>query len=267
MTGEFSSDWLTLREPADAAARAADLIAALGLPGGRELVVRDLGCGTGSMGRWLAPRLPGPQRWVLQDRDPALLAHAAAHLPAAAADGSPVAVETAEGDVTSLTAAELAGTSLVTCSALLDLFTADEVAALAEACVAAGTPVLFTLSVTGEVTLDPADPLDGEVAAAFNAHQRRTDGGRQLLGPEAVGAAAEAFAKAGATVSVRPSPWRLGPEQSALAAEWLRGWVAAAAEQRPDLDLEAYLAARLGAAEAGLLQVTVGHQDLLAQKV
>jgi trans-aconitate methyltransferase len=266
MTGEFSSTWLTLREPADAAARDRDLIDALRLPAGGELVIRDLGCGTGSMGRWLAPLLPGPQRWVLQDRDPALLAHAAAHLPAAAADGTAVTVQTAEGDVTDLTVADLADTSLVTCSALLDLFTTDEVTALAEVCVASDTPVLFTLSVVGDVTLEPADPLDTEVAEAFNAHQRRSVGGRRLLGPEAVGAAAEAFARAGVSVSVRPSPWQLGPEHAALAAEWLRGWVAAAAEQRPDLGLDDYLAARTAAAEAGRLRVTVAHQDLLAQK-
>jgi hypothetical protein len=65
---------------------------------------------------------------------------------------------------------------------------------------------------------------------------------------------------------VRPSPWRLGPEQSALAAQWLRGWVGAAAEQRPDLDFDDYLRTRLEAAEGGRLRVEVGHQDLLAQK-
>ncbi|MFI5493907.1 class I SAM-dependent methyltransferase [Actinoplanes sp. NPDC051859] len=265
MTGEFSTGWLSLREPADAAARATDLIDQLSIGG--DLVIRDLGCGTGSMARWLAPRLPGPQRWILQDRDPALLAYAAAHVPEAAADGSAVTVETVEADVTALTAADLKGVSLVTCSALLDLFTAEEVRALAEVCVEAGTPALFTLSVVGEVQLDPPHPLDAEVAAAFNEHQRREHGGRWLLGGESVGAAAEAFATAGATVTTRPSPWQLGPEQGALAAEWLRGWVAAAAEQRPDLALDDYLAARTAAAEAGELQVTVGHQDLLAQKV
>ena len=264
MTGEFSTDWLTLREPADAAARATDLIDLVRFDA--DLVIRDLGCGTGSLARWLAPRLPGPQRWILQDRDPALLAYAAVHPPAAAADGSPVTVETVEGDVAALTAADLRGVSLVTCSALLDLFTADEVAALADVCVESGTPALFTLSVVGEVTIDPPHPLDAEVAAAFNEHQRRETGGRWLLGPEAVGAAAEAFAKAGAAVTTRPSPWRLGPEQSALTAQWLRGWVAAAAEQRPDLRTGEYLAARLAAAAAGTLRVTVGHQDLLAQK-
>ena len=265
MTGEFSTEWLSLREPADAAARAGDLVGLL-RPAGGEIVVRDLGCGTGSMGRWLAPRLPGPQRWVLQDRDPALLAYAARHLPAAAADGSPVVVETAEGDVTDLKPGDLAGVSLVTCSALLDLFTPDEVTALAEVCAAAGTPALFTLSVTGEVTFDPPHPLDAEVTAAFNEHQRRETGGRHLLGPEAVGAAAQAFASAGVTVTTRPSPWRLGAQESALTVQWLRGWVAAAAEQRPELRLDDYLAARLAAAEAGELRVTVGHQDLLARK-
>src|SRR5207249_1472200 len=60
-----SAAWLGLREPADAAARAAELVE----PVRRRLavtpraVVHDLGSGTGSMGRWLAPRLPGPQRW------------------------------------------------------------------------------------------------------------------------------------------------------------------------------------------------------------
>ncbi len=48
-------------------------------------------------------------------------------MPAAAADGSPVTVQTREADITRLTAADLAGASLVTASALLDLLTVDEV--------------------------------------------------------------------------------------------------------------------------------------------
>jgi hypothetical protein len=252
MTGEFSSTWLTLREPADAAARATALIgrAALTPP----LVIRDLGCGTGSLGRWLAPRLPGPQHWILQDRDPALLDHAATHLP----DG--VTVETQLGDVTTLTGDDLKSTSLITCSALLDLLTAGEVGALAAACAVHGTPVLFTLSVLGEVSFDPAHELDAEIAAAFNAHQRRTVGGRRLLGPDAAGATAAAFTAAGANVTVAPSPWRLGPD-SPLAAEWLRGWLEAAGEQRPDLPLDDYRAMRAKTPYA----VTVGHADLVAR--
>lgn len=266
MTGEFSADWLRLREPADAGARVTDLVD-LVRPDldRRPIVIRDLGCGTGSLGRWLAPRLPGPQHWVLVDRDPALLDRAAATLPRYAADGAPVTVEARLGDVTALDAADLAGTSLVTCSALLDLLTAGEVEGIAEALAASATPALFTLSVAAAVRFDPPDPLDAIVAAAFDDHQRRTVAGRHLLGPDAPAVAARALEARGARVTVRPSPWRLGPDRADLAAAWLRGWTSAAVEQRPDLVLEAYVEDRLAALAAGTVTVTVGHQDLLAR--
>lgn len=173
-------------------------------------------------------------------------------------------VETRVEDVTHLRASDLAGTSLVVASALLDLLTAGEVDRLAEACVGAGCPALLTLSVTGRVELTPGDPLDAEIAAAFDAHQRRTERGRRLLGPDAVAATTSAFQALGARVRSRPSPWRLGPERSTLVAEWLRGWVGAAGEQRPDLPVGGYLRRRLAACAAGDLRVVVQHSDLLA---
>ncbi|MEQ4305064.1 class I SAM-dependent methyltransferase [Plantactinospora sp. B6F1] len=264
----YSLAWLGLREPADARARAAELVEPLRnlLPDANPVVIRDLGCGSGSMGRWLAGQLPGPQHWMLYDREPGLLDHARDHLPRTAADGSPVSVRTRECDLTRLTADDLAGASLVTASALLDLLTLAEVERLVTACVDAGSPALLTLSVLGEVEFSPADPLDAEIAAAFNAHQRRGTGAQQLLGPDAVQATAEAFRRCGAEVRVRPSPWRLGPAEADLTARWLRGWVAAAVEQRPELAVPAagYLERRLAAATAGRLRVVVGHADLLA---
>lgn len=262
-------DWLALREPADAAARASALVEQLVAtflgtrPPEEPLVVRDLGCGTGSVARWLAGRLPAPassQHWVLHDRDPVLLRRAAASLPAG------VTAETCPGDLTDVDAGQLAGTALVTCSALLDLLTAQEVEDVAEAVTTAGCPALLTLSVTGSVAITPADPLDGAFAAAFDAHQRRTEDGRQLLGPDAVGVAAEAFRRRGATVTIAPSAWRLGPAEAELAEEWLRGWIEAACVRRPALRAagDDYLRRRLAAAAAGELRVVVGHEDLLA---
>lgn len=253
----FAPEWLALREKADSDARAAELLdLLLKIHVNRHpLLIRDLGCGTGSMGRWLTGRLDGPQHWVLHDLDPRLL-----ELASASMTGAGATVETRQGDLTALTADDLAGTSLVTASALLDLFTADEVAGLAAAC--AGVPVLFTLSVAGKVEFDPAEPLDAEFEAAFNAHQRRVVDGRRLLGPDAAEVAVEAFESLGAEVATRPSPWRLGPDQAALAAEWLRGWVGAAVEQEPGLAAEApaYLRRKL---ESGP-RVVVHHTDLLA---
>ncbi|MFF0161990.1 class I SAM-dependent methyltransferase [Streptomyces sp. NPDC005263] len=263
----YAPEWLELREGADALGRSNDLLDPLrirlaNLPGKAGLVIHDLGCGTGSMGRWLAPRLDGAQHWILHDRDPYLLHFAAVASPRSAADGSRVTVETRRGDVARLTTDVLAGASLVTASALLDVLTREEIDALAAACTGAGCPALLTLSVAGRVDLTPSDPLDAEIAEAFNAHQRR-DG---LLGPDAINAACEAFSERGATVRLHPSPWRLGPSESALTAQWLRGWVGAAVEERPELAprAERYLRERLAACEAGELRVVVHHSDLLA---
>lgn len=247
-------EWLELRESADADARATALLPPLRahLANTGRLVIHDLGCGTGAMARWSSGRLPGPQHWVMHDRDPVLLAHATA--------GPGVAMTTERGD---LAGVRLTGASLVTASALLDLLTADEVAGLAAAC--AGSPALLTLSVTGRVELTPADPLDAAIEAAFNAHQRRVTDGRRLLGPDAPAVAAAAFERHGMTVRQHPSPWRLGPDQAALMAEWLTGRVAAASEQQ-DLGVraQAYLRRRLAANAAGELRAVVHHRDLLA---
>ena len=262
-----SPGWLDLREGADAAARSRELVGHLctRLPADGGLVVHDLACGSGAMGRWLAPLLPGPQRWVLHDRDADLLALAAADVPGSAVDGAAVAVETRLSDVTQLGRDDLVGATLITASALLDLLTRDELAALIHACAGAGCPVLFTLSVTGRVQLAPADQLDSRVAAAFDAHQRRMTPRGRLLGPNAAEAAVEEFRRLGAEVIARPSAWRLGAAESGLVVEWLTGWVGAACQQEPGLaaDADLYRRRRLREAEAGRLAVTVGHADLL----
>ena len=125
------------------------------------------------MARWLAPQLPGPQHWVMYDRDADLLARAAVDVPPLTADGSPVTVETRQRDITRLGQRDLAGASLITASALLDMLTAAEVERIARSCVEAGCVVLLTISVIGDVSLTPSDPLDDAIASAFNEHQRR----------------------------------------------------------------------------------------------
>ncbi|MFB9324030.1 methyltransferase domain-containing protein, partial [Cryptosporangium minutisporangium] len=231
----YAPTWLELREPADADARATDLLGPLrrylATRASAPFLIRDLGCGTGSMQRWLAPLLPGPQRWILQDHDADLLDYAVTHAATTAADGSPVTVMTRHADLTELKAGDLLSTSLVTASALLDLLSRDEIERLAAACVEAACPTLLTLSVTGGVDFSPADPLDAVLSDGFTDHLRSHVEGRQLLGVDAASAAADAFTRRGASVEQRASVWQLGddsvagPGRAALTAEWLRGWV------------------------------------------
>ncbi|MGA9749615.1 MAG: class I SAM-dependent methyltransferase [Nocardioides sp.] len=248
------SEWLTLREPADAAARSTELIAELlrYLPA-RDLVVHDLGCGTGSMTRWLAPRLPRPAHWILHDRDAALLNRVEPEH------------QTRLDDVTRLAPQDLADADLVTASALLDMMTAAELERFVDACSSIRCPVLITLSVVGRVELDPVDPLDTDFQDAFNDHQRRETTGGRLLGPDAFRAAVTAFTARGRNVVVRPSPWRLDTDHPELLAEWLTGWLAAATEQRPGLATRDYARRRLAEAARASLTVTVHHEDLLVR--
>ena len=262
-----SRRWLALREPADAAARAPDLVEHLRAPPEEKgpRVIHDLGGGTGAMGRWLARLLPGPQHWVVHDRDADLLEIAETNSPGPAADGAPVTVEARQSDITRLQPGELTGADLITASALLDLLTEDELARLITVCVDARCPVLLTLSIVDGVQLMPADRLDCRVAAAFDAHQRRATERGRLLGPAAVTVALDQLGRLAAKLLVRPSPWRLGALQADLAAEWFTGWVGAACEQQPELAAETYdyTLRRLAEATAGRLAVTVDHADLL----
>lgn len=261
--------WLALREPADAAARPGDLVNQIrrGLPAGRRLVIQDLACGTGAMMRWLAPQLPGPQHWISCDLDTDLLAILDARPRPVAADGSAVTTEIRPCDVTRLDSDDLAGAPLITCSAFLDVLTAEELRRLMCSCAAARCLVLVTLTVTGEVRLWPPHPLDAAVAAAFNAHQRRTVGGRRLLGPDAADAADRLVIELGYDLVARISPWRLGRASRELSAAWFAGWLTAACEQNPNLAVEtrSYARQRLADAADGRLRVLVQHRDLLVR--
>ena len=67
----FDADWLALREPVDHRSRAHALLAPLcdaWRARGWSRVL-DLGSGTGSNLRYLTPRLPAGQEWVLVDQD------------------------------------------------------------------------------------------------------------------------------------------------------------------------------------------------------
>jgi hypothetical protein len=180
------AEWLSLREPADAAARSAELAERLGrhLSEAGHLVVHDLGGGSGAMGRWLAPRLPGPQHWVVHDRDAEPARSSRWPAPGPAADGAEVTVEARRSDIAELTPGDLAGAGLIAASALLDILTADELAAMLGAAPASGLSAAARAHRRRPRRADPAGPLDAaspQPSTPTSAAPRR---GR-LLGPDA----------------------------------------------------------------------------------
>ena len=142
------------------------------------------------------------------------------------------------------------------------MLTASEIERLVAAC--AGRPTLLTLTVVGAVRLDPPHPLDAAVAAAFDAHQRRTVGGRTPAGPDAADVAVTAFRDRGIAVEVRETPWRLGSDAARA------GLVRRLARRRAGAGAEPVRAAQRRMCRggwsscAGRLTVSVGHRDLYA---
>ena len=260
MTLSFA-EWLRLREPADHEVRSLPLLGALlrHLPGARPLRVVDLGSGTGSNLRYLAPRLPSPQEWLLVDRDAALLSQALVRSPVDAVTTRAVPLDDLDD------AAIIAGHDLVTGAALLDLVSPAWLDTLAARCRTAGAAVLFALSYDGRTTCTPADPEDGEMLELFNGHQRGNDHGfGTAAGPDATTCAARSFEEAGYTVRRARADWHLAPEHTALQRPLIVGWAQAISEMVPNRRdwVEAWMRRRLAYVDAGESTIMVGHEDL-----
>src|SRR4051812_2033771 len=118
---ESLSAWLALRQDADFAARSERLTRRIldRLAGVQPLRILDLGTGTGSNIRYLAPRLRRDQHWLAIDKDPRLLMEAATGSASAAAG---LQVDTRALDLGAERPSDIFdGRHLVTASALLDL--------------------------------------------------------------------------------------------------------------------------------------------------
>jgi SAM-dependent methyltransferase len=275
----FAASWLALREPYDHAARRAELADRFATAVGEAPHLLDLGCGTGSNLRYLAPHIPGAQRWLCVDHDPALLESARTALQAwsdgrgwpsrGAGDGLTLArpagdilVRFAARDLARGGMPDIGGFSGLSASALLDLTSAAWLDEFAARC--RGTPLLMALSFDGRLLFEPAAPDDSEICKRFVAHQRTDKGFGPALGPDAAAHLADRLGAHGCAVRLETAEWRLGPADGALLRATLTGIVSAAREIAQDPRLEHWARLRGRQLAAGKLRLAVGHADMLA---
>ena len=269
MSERFAADWLALREGFDAAARSPALARRLAAALPARPRVLDLGAGTGSLFRWLAPIIGRAQDWTLADADPALLARALDDIAAWAAArgyavtdrGRALALRTPAGTWrVGVRVADLAhevpldGQDAVVCSALLDLVSADWIVRLAARL---RVPLLACL---------PRHPADAPVRTGFRRDQGRDKGLGPALGPRAPAVLQAALAARGFTVASAPSDWRIAPRAAGMLAELVRGHAEVAARRLPlrRAAIGAWQAARLRQVGRHRLAIRVGHRDSLA---
>lgn len=258
----FDLDWLSLRRPADRAARSAVVLGMVARDFAERPSVRitDLGAGSGSTRAAVGPFLGAGQVWRLVDIDAALLA------AAAAAPGSGATVAETLDLARDLEAALDRPADLVTCSALLDLVSPGWIDRLARGLARRGLPFYAALTYDGRIEAHPPHPLDARVTELVNLHQTGDKGFGPALGPDAHDHAAARLAAEGFAVVTGRSDWALGSDTAALQAAYVRGHAEAVAETGglSQEDRAAWLAFRLDAIERGESRILVGHGDLYA---
>jgi SAM-dependent methyltransferase len=283
------SEWLGLREAADARSRSAGLVEAItsALPKDRVISVLDLGTGTGSNFRYLVERLPPQQRWLAIDRSDTLLRDLESRSRAWAlergyrvdASPPPGALFVLAGERVNCCVTVQArnlnqlddhsifdGRDLVTASALLDLVSEEWLRTLAQRCRQAGAAVLISITYDGRFTCHPQEPEDEMIRRAMNLHQRRDKGlGGPAQGPHAARSAEQCFAEVGYHVMSDTTDWVLGAEAS-MQRVLVEGWAQAALDVMPAQTgaIRSWQARRLAHIEAGRSRLVVGHRDLAA---
>jgi len=259
----FSAAWLALREPVDHRSRNAMLQnQVVDFLHQREPVVpgllhiTDLGSGTGSNLRALAPHFGEMQCWTLVDYDADLLRAARTTL-LSWADGvldnaTPNLIREVgsfSGSVEPLIITKNMKTIAVQfrCANLLadyrsilnepaDLITAaaffDLVAEswLTEFCAALTKPLYTVLTYDGKETWGPPNALDADVLRAFHGHQSTDKGFGAALGPRAAEHLQSLLQGRGFTTACAPSPWCMDDHDRALIEQLALGTAGAIRE-------------------------------------
>lgn len=278
----FEREWLRLRERYDHTDRSGRLAARFAAAVGANPCVLDLGCGTGSNLRYLAPRLGADQSWLCLDHDPALLEVAASEIAAwgerrGLVHERPGPVMRLRGRRTSLDvslivrdlsdprrAFGLDEVDGLTASAFLDLVSSDWVDGLVGRVSKTPLPLLFALSYDGRMEWRPEAEDDALVRERFNRHQRTDKGFGEALGPDATSALADRLGRFGFAIRLSKSDWRLDGSDRPLLEAFMRGLIGAVREIEDDARLAAWSEHRSRQLARGELDLTVGHLDFLA---
>ena len=269
----FDAAWLALREPIDGRSRAELLLKHLyeAWQACEWTRILDLGSGTGANLRYLAPRLPGEQVWVLLDHDPSHVQELTRLPKPASVSGLTIIC----GDVAEEGLTAVQDADLVTASAMLDLVSEDWLQRIVSCCLTSGCGVYFPLNYNGGINWLPQHATrsggntvvnDNLVRTAVNTHQLTDKGLGPALGPSAVQKAERLFHEAGYwTLSVE-SPWLLDAADAPMVRRLLDGWLAAVAEvyRRDVAELQIWADDRLEDVSSGRCILRVGHSDLLA---
>ena len=282
---EFLSSWLDVREGADARARNVDVVTALSayVDELADIHLIDLGAGTGSLFRYLAPRLGNRQTWRLVDYSSSLLEQAETRLTKWAGQHELIVQSKVGGWYASNMVREYhvdteiwdfargfpdfpidPSADLITASAFIDLVSLSWIEQLVAFCKKARTSFYGCLTYNGLIEWSPKHSFDGEFLQLLNNDQRRDKGMGPALGPDAFQAINNSFVSSGFVVKTGSSPWVLDSKDWQLQKALLLQWVKLLDQKSswPAWKIKEWNEFHLAVIVEGKSQLKVGHQDI-----
>jgi SAM-dependent methyltransferase len=281
---QFSADWLGLREKLDQQARNKALAQALADRLKEQPRLLDLGAGTGSLFRFMAPLIGRPQTWIFADADETLL-HAGLKRTAEWAERNGLDVVSRQGPgkpslslgtstgkwrietlVTDLGQVPhglpLDRVDAVVCSALLDLTSR---AWMARLFAALRVPFYAGMSVNGRDAWVPLHSADRVVRTAFRRDQRRDKGLGPALGNDAGETALRLLSDLGFQTRKAASDWRIPGSARTVTRRLAQMTSSPALQAMPGQKrkIADWTSARLKQAVKGRLSIRIGHFDIL----
>jgi hypothetical protein len=281
---QFSADWLVLREKLDQQARNRVLAEALAGRLKEHPHLLDLGAGTGSLFRFMAPIIGRPQTWIFADADETLL-HAAVERTAEWGERNGLEVisrqrpgklslslgtSTGKWHIETLVTdlgqvphgLPLDGVDAVVCSALLDLTSR---AWMARLFAVLRVPFYAGMSVNGHDAWVPRHSADRVVRTAFRRDQRRDKGLGSALGNDSGDTALRLLADLGFQTRKAASDWRIPGSARTVTRRLAQMTSSSALQSMPALTgkIAEWTSARLRQAAKGRLSIRIGHFDTL----
>jgi len=293
MTG-FSAQWLALREPVDHRSRDRALHNKLvkyleDVSAKQDGAVRliDLGSGSGSNLRALAPDLCAVQHWTLVDYDPALLTAARAALViwsdriiennsdhrdaqrqtsvsavrplCIVKQGKRITIDfLCEDLAVNIEQVLQQPADLITAAAFFDLVAAQW---LERFCAALTKPLYTVLTYNGVERWSPPHASDEKVLEAFHYHQQTDKGFGAAAGPSAANVMKALLSERGFEVLTAQSPWKLNSADRELITQLASGSAGAALETRR---IDSATATAWAQSRRQAIACEIGHIDLFA---
>ncbi len=290
----FSAEWLSLREPIDHRSRNQALqtkvlhyLAQVNTVDPRSVHITDLGSGTGSNLRALAPHLSSLQYWTLVDYDQTLL-HVARSTLLAWADSEidMPAIESLDAHSMSVKPLSILKqnktiivkfkridllndyptilnepTDLITAAAFFDLVAEPW---LIKFCAFLTKPLYTVLTYDGIEKWSPPEIIDAEILKEFHQHQRTDKGFGGALGPAAAKCLQSLLHDQHFTTICAPSPWILDHQDRTLIQQLTMGTAQAIRE------MHAIPLAKVNQWEQSRMQASrceIGHIDIFAHNI